>query len=313
MLIFLNPKARAGAGMERWEAAREKLRERGPTESFEIITDAEKLSQGVVRESECGDGRVAAVGGDGTVNRLVDVIMHLSQPMREGLILGAVGIGSSNDFHKPYQLSDCIVPGVPARLCWSPPQSHNVGQVDCLGADKKWYRQYFVVNSSLGVLAAANQLFNRPCGLVAWLKPRWLNLSIWYAGLKTLMTEPAFEAVIQDSTMSFRGAIVNLSILINRHISGGFTIDIPVSSSPASFGIAMCERMSKLRRLRTLAAMAHGHFVGLPGTRTLQAEEIAIQTNRPVPLELDGEVFMTTQIHVELLHGAIQVCSPGSH
>jgi diacylglycerol kinase family enzyme len=313
MLVFLNPTARGGTGLKRWEATRERLRERGLLQELEIITDTERLQSAVLRQSECGDGRVVAVGGDGTVNRLVDEIMRLPRPMRERLILGAIGTGSSNDFHKPYQLSDCIVPGVPLRLGWSSPQSHNVGQMNYLGTDKKWYRRYFVVNSSFGVLAAANQFFNSPCGLVAWLKPRWLNLCIWYAGLRTLMTEPAFEAVIHGPFIPIRGAMMNLSILLNQHVSGGFTIDIPVSSSTTSFGIALCEEMNKMRRLRTLASMARGHFVGLPGTQAFQTEEIEVQACRPVPLELDGEVFMATQVHVKLLHGAIRVCSRQSY
>jgi diacylglycerol kinase family enzyme len=107
--------------------------------------------------------------------------------------------------------------------------------------------------------------------------------------------------------------MMNLSILLNQHVSGGFTIDIPVSSSTTSFGIALCEEMNKMRRLRTLASMARGHFVGLPGTQAFQTEEIEVQACRPVPLELDGEVFMATQVHVKLLHGAIRVCSRQSY
>ncbi|MFH1010687.1 MAG: diacylglycerol kinase family protein, partial [bacterium] len=307
------PHARAGAGIKKWEVARRRLLEFGMLQNAEPVTEPKDLHQAILRECDRGDSRIVAVGGDGTVGQVVNTLMSLPRSMRDKLILGAIGMGSSNDFHKPYKPSDCIVPGVPVRLCWSRPQERNVGQVDFWDTDDQWHRRYFVINGSLGVLAAANHFFNNPRGLLTWLKPRFLNLSIWYAGLRTVMTQPAFEGSISENSKRLHTKITNLSVLLSPHVSGGFSLDIPVSPTSSTFGIALCEDMTKLRRLCTFMAMAHGRFVGLPGTRAMQAAEVSVSMRRPVPLELDGEVFMAARVHMRLLQGAIRVCSRENH
>jgi len=309
MLLFLNPYAQAGAGMKKWEVVHKKLLECGILESAEPVTEPTELHRAILREHEHGDSRIVAVGGDGTVGQVVNTLMSLPAWVRNKLVLGAVGTGSSNDFHKPYKSSDCVVPGVPVRLCWHCVHKQNVGRADFLDTDSQWHRRYFVINSSLGVLAAANHFFNHPRGLLTWLKPRWLNLSIWYAGLRTVMTEPAFEGTISENSKRFHTTITNLSILLSPHISGGFRLDIPVSPASSFLGIALCEDMTRRRRLRTLISMAHGRFVGLPGTRSMQTAQISVSMPHPVPLELDGEVFMAMRVHIKLLQGAIRVCS----
>ncbi len=68
-----------------------------------------------VREAVAkGERAFIAAGGDGTVNLLLNAVMELGSGVTD-IRIGAVGLGSSNDFHKPHG-PDSVIAGVPVRV-----------------------------------------------------------------------------------------------------------------------------------------------------------------------------------------------------
>ena len=111
-LVLLNPNARRGQGRVRYAAVQPAI-----DELFETrIAETEPAgNDGAVRAAlDDGIRTFIAAGGDGTVNALVDALVRLRGPIAlDDLTLGAVGLGSSNDAHKPVERE---IGGIPVRI-----------------------------------------------------------------------------------------------------------------------------------------------------------------------------------------------------
>lgn len=308
MLILLNKNANNGKGFQKWIKIKSDFVDKYINEKYNVISDLDVLSKRLQLEFKRGERFVVAAGGDGTIHTLLNHLMQLDEKQREQLILGAIGLGSSNDFHKPFADDKYLAGCVPFRLDSKNALHHNIGRVDYLDMKGEWNRKFFLLNCSIGIIAQANQLFNSCDRVVQWMKSKWVTGTIWYSALKTLLTSRNIPTKIKIVGKTYKTDVTNLSILISPHVSGDLCYDFNVSPQSPFFGVALCERMGLFSRLRTIAALANAKFSGLPKTRSWRTNRVEIFPKHPVPLELDGEIYMARRIKITLMKGDLRVC-----
>jgi diacylglycerol kinase (ATP) len=308
MIILLNKHSNNSHGPRKWEEVRVELEEKYIGHDYRLIYDAEDLPEMLRRTPAAGQHTVVAAGGDGTVNFLLNRLMRLEENERRRIIMGAIGLGSSNDFHKPVSDRQRVNGKVHVKLDDGHATAQNVGQVTYEDVNGKPRQKYFMINSSIGIIAQANHFFNVGNGLLNWLKPRCVLGAIYYAALKTIFSAPNVPAVITVDGERLATQVTTLSVLINPFFSGNLSYDIDVNPQSPFFGVALGERMGTAERLRALFSLARSRFQGLAKTRVWKAGSVEIQTDSPIPLELDGEVELAWNIRIRLLQGYMRVC-----
>ena len=99
-LVLFNPAAGGGRAARQRGRVERALGE-GPVRIVPL--DPSGRWESAVQLALASDVRnFVAAGGDGTVSTLVNTLVAVAGQQRlEGLTLGAVALGSSNDFHKP--------------------------------------------------------------------------------------------------------------------------------------------------------------------------------------------------------------------
>ncbi len=308
MIVLLNSSSNNGKGLQKWEEVRPELEERFLGRDYRLIYDAKDLVKYLRQELDRGERTVVAAGGDGTVNFLLNNLMKLEDRQRRRVIIGAIGLGSSNDFHKPASERHRVNGHVLFKLDDRNAIAHNVGRVDYVDERGTAQRKFFMINCSVGVIAQANYFFNSGDGLLNWLKPRFVPAAIYYAALKTLVSAPNIPAKITIEKAIISTEVTTLSIVINPHISGNFSYDLDVTPQSDFLGVALCERMGITERLKTLFFLARSKFQGLPKTRSWKVRSLEIQPESVTALELDGEVSLARDIKIQLLQGYLRVC-----
>jgi diacylglycerol kinase (ATP) len=128
MIIFVNPLAGGGKSLSRWRIVAPELKRRFPQMEIQICEGRGDISLLLRARLADGHSHFVAAGGDGTVNDLLTAFMSLPAEKRPHLTMGAIGLGSSNDFHKPILSSQCIE-GTPCLLDPSSAQRRDVGVV----------------------------------------------------------------------------------------------------------------------------------------------------------------------------------------
>jgi diacylglycerol kinase family enzyme len=309
MLVIVNPKAAAGRAEARWTGIRAEVERRvGPFEQC-IAPDVATVRTRVLSALEQGERRFVAAGGDGTVNLVMGLLMELVVPgPRSQLIVGAIGLGSSNDFHKPVR-SEALIGGFPCRLDFTRPVQHDVGYTHYvdehgLARVKRW-----VINASVGTTARGNWLYNRARGAVGIAKRCSETAGMIVAAIGALLRPSRDWMTLtgEDGSVE-RIRVCNLGVVKNPHFTGCLRYDSSCSPDSGDFFVHLLVHSSAWRTVVTLARLARGKFMGRPGTRSWRSRWIELEALRPFPIEGDGEIVLARRAVFFLEPRALQVC-----
>jgi diacylglycerol kinase family enzyme len=307
VLVFLNKRASYGRAGSRWSAIVDELAERTGGFHVEEIRSAEGTADSMRRAIEGGEHVFVAAGGDGTVNLVLNAMMGL--PEEAELTLGAVGLGSSNDFHKPFT-SESTVAGVPVRLDCERAAPHDVIRVDIEHGDGDRDVRYAIINASLGITAEANASFNAATPLIKAARRISVDAAIVASVLHTLATNRAIRCRIEiDGFDEGMFSVSNLGVIKNPHFAGSFCYDTPIARDDGLIGLNLCEGLTRFQALATLAALRRRRFAGRPKTRSWIARRASVEGDRVFPLETDGEIVRARTAEFSVVPKRVRCCS----
>ena len=304
--VLFNPHARGGQAAVRWGRICGRLAERFDLSVTEAVS-SERCRCAVRRAVEQGTRTFLAAGGDGTVNALLNALVASrgSRPL-SAFALGAVGLGSSNDFHKPYGR---LVDGVPCRIDPSHARPRDVGVATIASPGVQAARRCFIVSASLGVTAEGNAFFNRGDGVARRLKRWWPAAAMGYAAMQGILRHRNAEATITVAGVAGHALITNLSILKTAYVSGTLRFDTPVLPDDGRFAVNLCDGMGRLAAVRALFNLARGRFDGRPHCRHWRATHVDVELAEERTLELDGEITSASRVSFEILPERMSVCA----
>lgn len=300
-LVLLNPAAHYGRARERFSRIRHRVDALGATviestgvaeEDFCIVKDA----------LEDGCTLVIAGGGDGTVHSVVNALWRIGKgAIPAGVYFGAIGLGSSNDFHKPYRADVPVL----MRIETAAPRDLVLCRLDCDGSPQE---EICVVSASFGATAQANEFFNANAGFFRHLKRSATAVAIAYAALHATKHHHNMVARLDFSGEELEVELSNLSILKTPYLSGSLRFDLAIEPDDGLFAVAMCEGMSRLRLCAALFALYRGKFSGRSGTKSWKVQKMGFKTDRAVTLEIDGEITRASSATFLVQPGALMTC-----
>jgi YegS/Rv2252/BmrU family lipid kinase len=284
LVVIANPQSGRGrVGRELPELERQLIARRlgyriaeteGPGHASEIARDALRA----------GERFVVAVGGDGTVHEVVNGMIENDRPVAEGAVLGVVAAGSGCDFVRTFGLPQ-DVPKAVRHLEGDRLYPIDVARVDYT-EDGRTVTRYVpnIAEAGLGgaVVARAERL------------PRWLGRSRYFWGFwLSVRKYKACHITLQADRKTFEGRANNVVVANCQFYGGGMKIsprsypgdgvlDIQISVGPKSQAFTMIPKIYR------------GEHVPHPDIKELRGQTITLESERPMPIEADGEVLGTT-------------------
>jgi diacylglycerol kinase (ATP) len=304
-ILFINTAAHQGRARKKWSRIQNEISDRLPDSHWEEYTppfDYKKQLQEWLEQG--GIDTLLYAGGDGTMNHLLNTLMSIDHKLWKHCLFGGIGLGSSNDFQKPYKT---FIQGIPVRLNPSNAKYSDIGWVEFETPDGKQEKKYFLINASLGVTATANLLFNRGDPVIHLLKPLSSTLSIIYTAIKTILTFKNTPVNIQWEEQDRQILLSNLAILKMPTISGSFKFSQAVSPDDGRLGVNICLNMSWSELLGVLYHLSKGQFKNNEKKWSFFTEKIALQAHNNIPMETDGEVYLGRTFEFGLLPQKIKL------
>ena len=300
-LVLLNPGCNYGTGRRRWDKAGTGLR--GRIGDFDLVEFGRRdiVKEVVARGLDSGARFLIAAGGDGTVNVILNALLELG---RAGEItLGAVGLGSSNDFHKPFRAED-YVGDCPVRVSLD-----RARPVDAIRIELPSGVRCCLLNASIGVTAEANDYFNSRTGLIRALQRLSVNAAVNVAALRTMLGFRNVPCRVRiDDAEESELEISNMAVMKRPNCAGSLCYDTPMAPDDGRLTVNVAYGLSFFGRIAAFSALSRGRFSGRPGTLTRYGTRVSVSSSCDFAVEFDGEVTRTNQARFSVVPKAIEVC-----
>lgn len=280
--FIVNPASKTGRGIEIWREVENVLK--GSEVDYEVhytkkMGHATEITRKIT--SEPGEHMLVALGGDGTVNEVVNGIVRIKDT-----ILGYIPTGSGNDLAGGLKLPTDPMTSMEHILENKAHLQVNVGVVEADGLKRR-----FAVSCGLGWDAAIGHEV-----AVSKLK-KLLNKvklgKLCYVGIAlkqiiAFQTSPVEVTIDGKEPMKFSKNFFNA--VMNSPYEGGRIMMCPKASlSDDLLDICVVDNVSKLKLLLVLPLAYKGLHKYFKGVHIKRGARIHIKAQKPLPLHADGE------------------------
>ena len=305
--IFLNPNCSYGLGYRKWQRIEDWIMRTLDEPTIEVINTPDDMIWHVQKAEDEGVKRLIAAGGDGAVNLLLNAVMrHCRNPNR--VTIGAIGLGSSNDFHKPFRC-ESMIDGIPVRLDFKNTPEHDVIKIDILSFENEMITRYCLINAAVGITAEANHLFNSRYWWVQELRKVSLDLAISAVAFRTMSSYKSLISELRIDGETIRDVnLTNLGVIKNPHFTGSLCYDTKIKPDDGKLGVNLSYNMSLFRTVKTFYSLSRRRFTGLPGTQSWKAQSVSVNSDQNFTVEMDGETMRTNKVSFTIIPKAIRCC-----
>ncbi len=288
--FIVNPNARSGLGKKIWKDLEQALRSK-KIEYKVYYTKYQKQATAIAKEitSDGEEHIVVALGGDGTVNEVVNGIVNYDKT-----IFGYIPIGSSNDFARGLELP--TDPQEALENILKCPNLHpmNIGEIHY--KDKK---RRFAVSCGVGFDAdiCHEEVVSHVKKFLNKLKLGKLTY-VMIALHRLFMTTPCDVKVILDDKKELTFPKTYFVALMNNRYEGGGAKFCPkADNSDDKIDFAVAYNMPKLKVLALFPTAFMGLHVHFKGVYIGKAAKIEIQAKKALPIHTDGEpIFLQNHV-----------------
>jgi YegS/Rv2252/BmrU family lipid kinase len=273
------------------------MRERGL--DYEIRrTEHRGHASEIAREVVSSGGRfVVAMGGDGTVHEVVNGMIADDKAINPDAVLGVVAAGTGSDFIKTFGLPSQARDAV---------RHLDGGESFLIDIGKATYVQdgvevvrYFPNIAEVGLGAA---VVARAEKLPRWLGPTVYLVAFWLTMRKHKIAQVKIDVV--DRT--YEGPMNNMVIANGQFFGGGMKIAPKAAPTDGLLDIQV-EHARKKDAIAMMPKVFKGQHVPHPDIEEYKRVRCSITSDRPLPIEADGEVLGTTPASFEVLSEALQL------
>jgi diacylglycerol kinase (ATP) len=288
--FIVNPASGRNRGSRAVAAIQGAMESRGESYGLSVTSgpgEASKLAALAAREAEV----VVAVGGDGTVNEVVNGIRG------RDVTLGILPVGSGNDFVKmlsiPADVDEALM-----LLFNGRERRVDLGVVN---------DRLFVNSLGIGIDAAVARTMNR----TSWLPGRaayhyGVMTNLFFYHCRTIRWNADGE---EGETKSLLAAVMN-----GTTYGGSFHVAPRARCDDGLLDMVVAGRYGVLGRARYLPVFKKGGHLSLPKVIWRRARRVRIVSDAILPIQVDGELLMSagggTEVEIEVIAGGLRVIAP---
>ncbi len=254
--------------------------------------DATRLAE---EASRLGIPRVAAGGGDGTINEVATGLLSARGGGSTGPVLAVVPLGTANDFAHA-----CRIPLDPAgalRLATTvEPRRIDVGRVEGRA----------FVNVATGGFGTEITVETRP-----ELKKLLKGAAYLITGLAHLAELRPVEVRFQGPNFAWAGEVLVLAVGNGRQAGGGHLLCPDAVLNDGLFDVSILPNLPRAERPAALREFLREGAVALwRHAVTARLSLLELESSEPIQVNLDGEPISGKKLRFEVLPGALDLCLP---
>jgi diacylglycerol kinase (ATP) len=285
VLFLRNPLSRKGD--EQADTARASLRSSGLELVEEVTAESDRFREIVERLRDQIDVVVVG-GGDGTINAAAPALLGLNVP------LGILPMGTANDLAR-----SLAIPLEPEQACRviasGEERAIDLGMVN---------GHYFFNAAGVGLSGEVTRKLDRE------RKRRWGVLSYAHAALDAWRESGVFGARMRLNGEELHIRSLQVTVGNGRHYGGGMTVAEDATIDDGVLHVFSIEPVPFLQLVGIAPLLRRGSHARSDAVMLVRTQELELVTDRPVPVNADGELVGTTPARFSVVPGALRVVVP---
>ncbi|MEM7551342.1 MAG: YegS/Rv2252/BmrU family lipid kinase [Bacteroidota bacterium] len=285
--IIINPVAGSGKSLKRWKKFKKLIDKANISYQYEVSSHKGACFEIVKNALKKDFKHFLAVGGDGTLNELINSLCRQSHPneLKEesALIVAQLAIGTGNDWLRSQKsksendeeliqkMSD------PLRFC----NRQDIGKITF-----RTSREPFFFINMLGVGFSGRVVENtvnhpalKKSGAVGYV----LSLISSLGSFEEIKTKISFNRERLNKNL------FQMSIGIGKYAGGGMMFCPKAVLDDGLFDLTIVKTISRFKVVANILSLFNGKFVSNKEVFLYKTSDLTFDFEKPVPLEADGE------------------------
>jgi diacylglycerol kinase (ATP) len=298
-LIIRNPKAGGGAAVNQWPKFRQALLDAQIDFTdwrTEKANHAEELARTAIAK---GYRKILALGGDGTVNEIVNGMVGQSYADSSQLILAQWPMGTGNDWSRSLNIPSDLNTFIQLMKA-EKTVLHDVGLMSWTNDRRQQDQRYFINIASLGFAAEVVKTVQA--------KKRKGKLAYLQAAIKVLRNYKAEPIKLSiDGKAAIEFELFNLSLGIGRYHGGGMQQCPDAHFDDGVFDLTLIQKISPWKVVLNIRNLYNGSFVKQKEVQQFKGQTIEVEAPKQMLIEIDGELLGKGSVSFSLLPAQVRV------
>jgi len=296
--VIVNPASGNGKTGRRWPGLDARMRAEGGEFDVEFTLEPGHAARLARQAAGNGARTILVVGGDGTLNEVVNGLLADGAPAGS-VSIGILPVGTGSDFARAMGAPRDPLAAAIHLLRDARPEPLDVGRIDCVLGGQPSTR-YFANVAGLGFDGEVADRVNRSgksSGTLTYQLALLQNLGA-YKNKHVRMT-------IDGET---REGVMNSVILANaRYFGGGMFIAPNARWDDGRFDVILLGDLGKLEVVANLPRLYRGTHLTHPKVAEMRATEVRVEARERMFIQAEGELAGEAPATFRILPGALRI------
>lgn len=249
----------------------------------------------LIRDGAAGCDMIVLGGGDGTLSHALDAILGT------GLPLGILPLGNANDLARTLN-----IPADPQAACRIIAEGRmrpiDVGRIERADSPPTHFFNVASIGLSVRIARRLTRRRKERYGPLAYLACTW----------EAIHRQRSFAVRISCDGVATELASMQVAVGNGRYYGGGMTIVDDAAIDDSRLDAYALPPLPRWRLIAIVPALRWGTHRPLQDICSLHGTEISIETDRPMPINVDGEVIAKTPAVFRVVPRALSVFVPAT-
>ncbi len=300
--FIVNPRSGKGLSNLKWNEFKTLARSKLGHFKFHLTTgigDAEKLTEKAINE---GAKLIVCVGGDGTLNEVINGLMGQDKSSRDGLKLGFIPIGTGCDFIKTVPIPKNPLEALDSIFYMKNISKIDLGKLSFKDHNGNTCQRYFHNITSFGLGGEVNQRVNNTTKMFGPF------FSFIWATLISIISYGKKEINIKvDGGLVRSFNVWNIAVANGKYHGGGMCVAPDALIDDGLFNITILGDLSLFEIFLNLPKLYNGKIKDVDRVITFTGKKIEASSTQDVLLDVDGEQPGMLPVTIEVIPSAINV------
>jgi YegS/Rv2252/BmrU family lipid kinase len=252
------------------------------------------------KATENGCDYMVAVGGDGTLNEVINGVLQSNTPVSDYPTIGLLPYGSANDFARTARISNAIEELI-GLIRSNSTQKIDLGKIVL---QQTQATSYFINIAGVGLGPEVVQNMERSSSVFG------PGFNYFKQIIKGFLSYVKKEVSCTSSKWQWKGKLLLMAVANGRYQGNALCMAPDAKLSDGQFQVAIFGDLSLWDYLKNLGNLKKGVKINLPQVNYYEAQEVLIESNDSCGIEADGEYVGLAPATIRVLPKAIHFLMP---